>query len=172
MRISKRHLHLAVLSIFLPFAVSVAFTSDPIGNGLAENEPLQLEVSLSQRTLQVIEGGSVVATYPVAVGRPGHSTPKGAYRTGRIQWNPSWNPPPRKWASGLKARGPGDPRNPMQAVKIYFREPWYFIHGTNDPASIGQAASRGCVRMLPEDAKALARRIESYGGGVPLIITS
>ena len=58
----------------------------------------------------------------------------------------------------------------MQAVKIYFRAPYYFIHGTNDPDSIGEAASHGCLRMTPEDATSLAHRIERAGGGVPLII--
>jgi len=58
----------------------------------------------------------------------------------------------------------------MQAVKIYFRAPYYFIHGTNDPDSIGEAASHGCIRMTPEDARNLAHRIERVGGGVPLLI--
>jgi lipoprotein-anchoring transpeptidase ErfK/SrfK len=60
----------------------------------------------------------------------------------------------------------------MQGVKIYFRAPWYYIHGTNDPGSIGEAASRGCLRMTPGAATSLARRIQRAGGGVPLLITS
>jgi len=59
----------------------------------------------------------------------------------------------------------------MQGVKIYFRAPYYFIHGTNNPGSIGEAASHGCIRMVPDDARELARRIERAGGGVPLIIS-
>jgi L,D-transpeptidase ErfK/SrfK len=59
----------------------------------------------------------------------------------------------------------------MRAVKIYFQAPYYFIHGTNSPESIGEAASHGCIRMVPEDASALARRIERAGGHVPLIIS-
>ena len=59
----------------------------------------------------------------------------------------------------------------MQGVKIYFQAPYYFIHGTNDPGSIGEAASHGCIRMDPDDAVALAKRIESAGGGVPLVIS-
>jgi L,D-transpeptidase ErfK/SrfK len=59
----------------------------------------------------------------------------------------------------------------MQAVKIYFRAPYYFIHGTNNPESIGEAASHGCIRMVPDDARELARRIERAGGNVPLIIS-
>ena len=132
--------------------------------------PLELRADISERRLYVYEGGELVETYGVAVGRAGNPTPTGTFRTGRIEWNPRWVPPPREWARKLKPRAPGDPRNPMQGVKIYFREPWYYIHGTNDPGSIGTAASRGCLRMKSGDAKALARLIQRSGGSVPLVI--
>jgi lipoprotein-anchoring transpeptidase ErfK/SrfK len=103
------------------------------------------------------------------VGTRKHPTPTGRFRTGRIDWNPRWVPPPSEWARKFKPRAPGDPRNPMQGVKIYFREPWYFIHGTNDPGSIGTAASHGCIRMRTKDAKSLARRISKHGS-VTLVI--
>jgi lipoprotein-anchoring transpeptidase ErfK/SrfK len=61
--------------------------------------------------------------------------------------------------------------NPTQGVKIHFKAPDYYIHGTNDPASIGRAASRGCIRMRESDAKNLARRIQRAGGSVPLRIS-
>jgi lipoprotein-anchoring transpeptidase ErfK/SrfK len=134
--------------------------------------PLELRVDLSERRLYVHEAGELVETYGVAVGRASNPTPTGTFRTGRIEWNPRWVPPPREWARKLKPRAPGDPRNPMQGVKIYFREPWYYIHGTNDPGSIGTAASRGCLRMRSGDAKALARLIERNGGSAPLVIRS
>jgi lipoprotein-anchoring transpeptidase ErfK/SrfK len=51
----------------------------------------------------------------------------------------------------------------MQGVKIYFKAPYYYIHGTNSPGSIGSAASHGCLRMRTKDAKALARRISKHG---------
>jgi murein L,D-transpeptidase YcbB/YkuD len=79
-------------------------------------------------------------------------------------WNPSWVPPKEKWAKGKKARQPGDPKNPMQAVKIFFREPDYYIHGTNDPKSIGTAASHGCLRMTPNDAAELGAYLMERGG--------
>ena len=141
------------------------------GRSGAADAPLKLVVSLSARELRVVEGGSTVATYGVAVGRPSHPTPTGSFRTGDIDWNPSWTPPPVGWAANKKYQPPGAAANPMQAVKIYFRAPYYFIHGTNNPGSIGEAASHGCIRMVPEDASALARRIERAGGNVPLTIT-
>lgn len=124
---------------------------------------LSLKVDLSNREMYVIENGEVVRTYGVAVGSRKHPTPTGRYWTGRIVWNPRWVPPPSKWARKLKARAPGDPRNPMQGVKIYFREPWFYIHGTNAPGSIGTASSHGCIRMRTRDAKRLAKSISRHG---------
>jgi len=133
--------------------------------------PVRLRVSLSARELRVVENGEVVETYGIAVGRPSHPTPTGRFRTGDIVWNPSWHPPDVDWARDEVYQPPGAPANPMQGVKIYFRAPDYFIHGTNDPDSIGEAASHGCIRMTAEDAIELARRIVRAGGSVPLIIT-
>jgi lipoprotein-anchoring transpeptidase ErfK/SrfK len=127
-------------------------------------QPLTLEASLSQRTLEVRRGSTVVATFPIAVGKPGHSTPRGTFGIQKLIWNPRWVPPDSPWARGKKATPPGDPNNPMQGVKIFFREPTYYIHGTNDEASIGRAASHGCIRMTPEDAAQVARWIMEHGG--------
>ena len=168
MRISRR-LQLVPLLAFIPLAVLYG----PAVMDLLRTEgpPLRLEVSLSERTLKVIEGGEVVETYGVAVGRASNPTPTGTFHTGAIDWNPAWTPPPSYWARNMTPKSPGDPSNPMQGVKIYFKAPWYFIHGTNDPGSIGEAASRGCIRMNPGAATALARRIQDAGGGVPLVIS-
>jgi lipoprotein-anchoring transpeptidase ErfK/SrfK len=106
----------------------------------------------------------------VAIGRPRHPTPTGSFRTGDIIYNPPWRPPPQYWARNLLPQPGGSPRNPMQGVKIFFREPYYFIHGTNDPGSIGEAVSHGCIRMTADDAVSLARTIERAGGSVPLEI--
>jgi lipoprotein-anchoring transpeptidase ErfK/SrfK len=130
---------------------------------------MRLKVDLSDRRLYVIEGGEVVQSYGVAIGTRRYPTPTGHFRTGRIVWNPGWVPPNREWARGERPRSPGDPANPMQGVKIYFREPAYFIHGTNDPGSIGSAASHGCLRMRVGDAMSLARQIRKHGS-VPLVI--
>ena len=137
----------------------------------AGQDGMRLEASLSSRTLKVVENGDVVHTYGIAVGMPSNPTPTGTFRTGVIDWNPSWTPPPSDWARDKTYQPPGAPSNPMQGVKIYFKAPWYFIHGTNNPGSIGAAASRGCIRMTEGDAVALAKQIEDAGGSVPLTIS-
>lgn len=132
--------------------------------------PVRLVVSLSDREMKVLRRGEVIRTYSIAIGRPKHPTPTGTFWTGDIVWNPSWQPPDVDWARGQRYQPPGAPANPMQGVKIYFRAPYYYIHGTNDPESIGEAASHGCIRMDPDDAIELAKLIEDAGGSVKLVI--
>jgi lipoprotein-anchoring transpeptidase ErfK/SrfK len=47
---------------------------------------------------------------------------------------------------------PGGPENPLGARALYLyangRDTLFRIHGTNEPWSIGSAASSGCIRML------------------------
>jgi lipoprotein-anchoring transpeptidase ErfK/SrfK len=142
-----------------------------LGRAPADPPSMRLEASIAERTLKVVENGKVVKTYGIAVGQPSNPTPRGSFRTGQIIWNPWWRPPNTWWARGKKAQPPGDPDNPIQGVKIFFKAPDYYIHGTNKPASIGRAASRGCLRMTESDAKNLARRIRKAGGSVPLRIS-
>ncbi|HEX6939985.1 MAG TPA: L,D-transpeptidase [Longimicrobiales bacterium] len=166
----RTRLQLALFLFAIPIAAAMWFFRVDIAGFLAAGPGMRLRVDLSERRLYVIEEGETVKSYPIAVGLPSHPTPTGSFRTGRIVWNPGWNPPNSPWARGERPRAPGDPKNPMRGVKIYFREPSYFIHGTNDPGSIGEAASHGCIRMTEGDAKNLARRIEAAGGSVPLLI--
>ena len=130
----------------------------------ARASEVRLVVDLSDRKLRVIEGGEVRRVYRVAVGKAAHPTPKGQFRVRRVVWNPRWVPPNEKWARARKARGPGDRRNPMGRVKMFFSEPDYYIHGTSDRSSLGKAASHGCIRMANSDVIDLAKLVMRHGG--------
>jgi murein L,D-transpeptidase YcbB/YkuD len=52
----------------------------------------------------------------------------------------------------------------MKVAKIFFKQPDYYIHGTPDTKSIGDAESHGCIRMTPWDVAALGRLMMKYGG--------
>src|SRR5687768_4839133 len=121
---------LAATAIIGVAGVAAVMQPDRPGAGIAavEEAAIRLEVDLSERQLHVIEGGEVVQTYPVAIGKPSYPTPKGSFNIRRIIWNPRWVPPDSKWAKNKRARGPGDPANPMGRVKIFFSEPDYYIH--------------------------------------------
>jgi L,D-transpeptidase ErfK/SrfK len=126
---------------------------------------VRLRASLTLKRLVIEDGGQVVREYGIAIGKPSHPTPTGQFTVRKMIWNPAWVPPKnRAWARGKRPRAPGDPGNPMQTVKIFFREPYYYIHGTNDPKSIGTAASHGCLRMDPLDAAELGAYLMEHGG--------
>src|SRR5918999_5308622 len=149
---------LATVAANRPQVMASAATEKVVANGV------RLRASLGQKRLVIEDGGRVVREFGVAVGLPSHPTPRGNFTIRRMIWNPAWIPPNSPWAKGKKPRQPGDPNSPMQAVKIFFREPHYYIHGTNDPKSIGNAASRGCLRMTPEDAAELGAYLMEHGG--------
>jgi len=152
---------LAALGLSLAPVSGTAATATPSESATAT---ITLEVSLADRALRVREGEKTIATYPIAVGKQGHATPTGSFRVRRIIWNPSWVPPNEPWAKDRKPAKPGDPHNPMGRVKIFFSEPDYYIHGTEDGKSIGRAASHGCIRMKNDDVIALARLLMQRGG--------
>jgi lipoprotein-anchoring transpeptidase ErfK/SrfK len=130
----------------------------------ATDGSLSLEASIGARTLTVLKDGEVVKRYDIAVGKDKHPTPRGRFKIQKIVWNPSWVPPDEKWARGKSAKGPGHPANPMKLVKIFWKEPDYYIHGTDDIESLGSAASHGCLRMDPDDAGELALMVMENAG--------
>lgn len=145
-------------------ALTFAFSILIFSAGSVRADDLRIEVDLSTRMLSAYDGPNIVRTYKVSVGMPGNETPTGSFRIRKLIWNPSWTPPKEKWARGKEPKKPGDPDNPMKAVKIFFNEPDYYIHGTPAVNSMGRAKSRGCVRMTPEDVTDLAKVVMAYGG--------
>jgi lipoprotein-anchoring transpeptidase ErfK/SrfK len=124
-----------------------------------------LTANIPARTIVAQRGDSTLETFAVAVGQERYPTPTGTFMIKKMIWNPSWRPPPdAAWAKGKKAKGPGEPGNPMKVVKIFFHEPDYYIHGTGDVESLGSAASHGCLRMDPEQVAELAKIIMEHGG--------
>jgi len=176
MMISRKILAL----LFLPIATGVSAcasaqievprTATSVGREIApervaSDAPLVLKANLGARLLFVKRGDSTLKSYAVAVGQDRYPTPLGTFTIRKIVWNPSWHPPPdADWAKGKKAKGPGDPGNPMKVVKIFFEEPDYYIHGTDDVESLGSAASHGCLRMEASDVADLAKLIMEHGG--------
>lgn len=100
------------------------------------NGKYQITVSVDQKILNLIQNGNLVKSYPVAVGKPETPTPLGDWTIVEKQMNPGG-------AFGTRW--------------MRLSCPWggYGIHGTNNPNSIGKAASHGCVRMNNQDVNAL-----------------
>jgi lipoprotein-anchoring transpeptidase ErfK/SrfK len=153
----------AVLMLVLVSFASAPPSSHPAASPY-DGAPARIRIDISERRLYLEEDGVVTRSWPVAVGTKTHPTPQGSFAVRRIVWNPRWVPPDSEWARDEKPRDPGDPRNPMGRVKIFFREPAYYIHGTIDGGSVGRAASHGCIRMRNRDVIELARLLMRHGG--------
>jgi lipoprotein-anchoring transpeptidase ErfK/SrfK len=165
-RLRKAHFFAAIAAVLMIGGVAFVGTRSPADGPVPEYETtaLRMRIDVSERTLYVEENGEVIGSYGVAVGKPGHATPRGSFAVRRVIWNPRWVPPEAEWARDKQPREPGDPKNPMGRVKVFFKEPDYYIHGTNEPGTIGSAASHGCVRMRNDDIIELSKLIMEHGG--------
>lgn len=106
-----------------------------------------------------------VETYPIGIGRDAYNTPLGITETTMRLENPAWYPPE---SIRREAAERGDPApavvppgadNPLGQYAILLDIPGYLIHGTNQPDGIGMRASRGCIRMHPEDIESVFWRV-------------
>jgi L,D-transpeptidase catalytic domain len=127
-----------------------------------------ISVSRSSRLVRLFKRLRHVRTFRVAVGAAGYATPAGLHHVLSRQVNPTWYAPNRPWAGALAGQAipPGDPRNPLKARFIALGGGVGF-HGTSDLASIGTAASHGCIRMTIPDVIALYNRTPV---GTPVLI--
>jgi lipoprotein-anchoring transpeptidase ErfK/SrfK len=100
-------------------------------------------VSLEDRKLALVEDGKVLKTYAVAVGKSSTPSPVGTYTIERRVANPTYS-------HNGKTVPPG-PGNPVGTRWMGLSIHGYGIHGTNEPKSIGKAASHGCIRMAKAD---------------------
>lgn len=130
----------------------------------AEAQSLRILVDLSTRRLKLYDSDTLVYQYDISVGSPRYPTPPGRYHIRRIVWNPAWKPPESGWARRYSYKPPGHPANPMKVVKIFFREPDFYIHGTGEIYSLGHAMSHGCLRMDPDHAAEVAKFVMEHGG--------
>jgi len=123
----QRRSGLMVDGVVGPSTYQALYPGYPGGYG-----PIRLAIDVSTRILQVYKDNQLDRTYPVAVGKPETPTPLGY------------------WTIVEKALNPG---GPFGARWMRLSVPWggFGIHGTDNPNSIGQAASHGCVRMYNDD---------------------
>jgi L,D-transpeptidase catalytic domain/Putative peptidoglycan binding domain len=119
-----------------------------------------IAISRSRRELRLFVNQRLAKTYRVGIGAIGFDTPAGIYEVETKAANPAWYVPNSAWAGDLAGKIiPGnDPSNPIKARWMGFHD-GAGIHGTADAASIGGAASHGCIRMLIPDVIDLYDRV-------------
>jgi lipoprotein-anchoring transpeptidase ErfK/SrfK len=122
--------------------------------------PGTIVVNAKERRLYLVQGDGKAIRYGVGVGRPGFEWGGTKTVTRKAEW-PSWTPPAQmlKRRPDLPRFMPGGPENPMGARALYLGSSLYRIHGSNEPETIGQAVSSGCIRMLNDDVIDLYSRV-------------
>lgn len=138
----------------LMLAVAEAHAQDQVANPLKPKEGLngaptkrEVIVSIPDRKLALVEDGVVMSIYPVAVGKPSTPSPEGEFTIVNRIVDPTYYHKGKVIPSGAG--------NPVGTRWIGLSEKGYGIHGTNEPKSIGKAASHGCIRMAKADLEEL-----------------
>ncbi len=131
--------------------------------------PGTIVISTGERRLYFVLPGRQALKYGVGVGRPGFTWAGVTHIANKREW-PDWTPPAQ-----MLRRRPDLPRhmeggidNPLGARAMYLAGTLYRIHGSNEPDTIGQAVSSGCIRMTNDDV------VDLYGRasvGAKVIVT-
>jgi lipoprotein-anchoring transpeptidase ErfK/SrfK len=123
--------------------------------------PGTIVISTTERRLYLVLANGEAMQYGIGVGRPGFEWGGTKTITMKREW-PDWRPP-----SEMLRRRPdlprymsGGPDNPLGARAMYLGGSLYRIHGSNEPETIGQAVSSGCIRMTNEDVVDLYSRVK------------
>jgi lipoprotein-anchoring transpeptidase ErfK/SrfK len=144
-----------------PAAPAPGFARGKITTFATTYEPGSIVIVSKTKRLFYVLGNGKAVEYRVATGKPGFEW-AGAHRvSAKVKW-PSWNPPAqmRRRRPELPEYMAGGPDNPLGARAIYLGSSLYRIHGTNEPSSIGKAASSGCIRMLNQDVSELYAHVQ------------
>ena len=125
-----------------------------------EHEPGTVVVSTRERRLYYVLPDGKAVRYAVGVGRQGFQWSGTETVTMKREW-PDWRPP-----KAMLRRRPDLPRymsggvsNPLGARALYLGTSEYRIHGSNEPWTMGQAVSSGCIRMTNADVSDLYKRV-------------
>jgi lipoprotein-anchoring transpeptidase ErfK/SrfK len=120
-------------------------------------------VHRAEKILDVFEGESLLASVPITPGGGKLETPPGSWRVVGIATAPRF-----RWDKSVLETGkrsseffmlPPGPNNPVGVLWCGLSKPGIGIHGTNNPQTIGRAASHGCMRVANWDVVRLSKLI-------------
>ena len=112
----------------------------------------QIVISIPDRQLALLEDGTLVKVYPIAVGAEETPSPSGEFTIINHAVNPVY-----RHEGKVIPPGKG---NPVGTRWMGLSEKGYGIHGTNVQSSVGKAASHGCFRMKKKDVEELYSKVQ------------
>ena len=123
--------------------------------------PGTLVIDTPNRFLFLVQDNGKALRYGIGVGKPGFTWAGEKKVSAKKEW-PDWTPPPEmlQRRPDLPHFMAGGPENPLGARAMYLGSSLYRIHGSNEPWTIGQAVSSGCIRMRNEDVIDLYEKVK------------
>jgi lipoprotein-anchoring transpeptidase ErfK/SrfK len=122
-----------------------------LANSNSQKPRRRVLVSIPDRKLAILENGNVVRSFRVAVGAALSPSPTGEFRIVSRLKDPTY------YHTGVVI--PPGKDNPIGPRWLGLNKKGYGIHGTNEPKSIGKAASHGCIRMRNRDIEQFYRMV-------------
>lgn len=124
-----------------------------------QQKPGSIVIDTRTKFLYLVQPGGQAIRYGIGVGRPGFAWSGMKTISQKREW-PDWTPPAEmlQRRPDLPRHMAGGPANPLGARALYLGSSLYRIHGTNEPHTIGQSVSSGCIRMMNEDVIDLYER--------------
>ena len=131
-----------------------------------------ITIDTREKILDLRDGDKLLASLPITPGSGSLPTPPGTWRIVGIVEMPTF-----RWDKSVLMTGvrsdtsyeiPIGPNNPVGVTWIGLNKPGIGIHGTNNPQTIGRAASHGCMRTANWDAVRLAKLVTK---GMTVVIT-
>lgn len=118
-------------------------------------------VNTGEKHLYLVLDNGKALRYGIGTARDGFEW-NGTHRVSNKREWPGWTPPAemKKRRPELPDYMPGGINNPLGARAIYIGSTLYRIHGTNEPWTIGQDVSSGCIRMVNDDVEDLYTRVK------------
>jgi lipoprotein-anchoring transpeptidase ErfK/SrfK len=138
---------MATTTVSVGLQTSIPASASPMTPEFAKATMRWVLVSLPDRKLALFENGKAVRIYRVAIGKTSTPSPVGAFKIVNRVTNPTYYHKGQVIAAGKN--------NPVGSRWMGLSAKSYGIHGTNQPNSIGKAASTGCIRMSKQDLEEL-----------------
>jgi lipoprotein-anchoring transpeptidase ErfK/SrfK len=130
----------------------------------APSAPVVIKIDTKINMLGIFQGEKLIAAYPVTIGSAHTASPIGEWKVRGIAKMPTFRYDKEMLQHGRRSGNfhllPPGPRNPVGVMWIALNKKGIGIHGTNDPGSIGRAASHGCIRLANWDIVRLATKIK------------
>ena len=127
---------------------------------IAENPALlgrKVVIDTVERFLEIHdENDKIIAEFPITPGSSSLPAPIGTWKILGIATLPWFRHDEGVLNSGVKTDSfynlPAGPNNPVGVLWMGLNKPHVGVHGTNNPETIGRAASHGCIRTANWDA--------------------